>query len=93
MSFQALVNSILSPFDCSKTRAQDGLTFLFSIFIFQFLRQLKLRISESTIKYQPSVSTKMSTLNGSDTSTGGRNIIPIESRTDDTTRSITKNGR
>lgn len=46
-----------------------------------------------TVRNQPSISTNSSSLNGSDTSTGGSIIMPMLIRTDEITMSITMNGR
>ena len=54
---------------------------------------ITLFISEPTIRYQPSTITKSSILSGIETITGGSCIIPIESKTLETARSITRNGR
>ena len=53
----------------------------------------KLFTSEPTIRYQPSTSTKSSSLNGSDTMMGGSIIIPMDNRTLATTMSIIRKGR
>ena len=44
-------------------------------------------------RFQPSTMMKSKILKGSDTMTGGNCIIPIDKRTDDTTISMTRNGR
>jgi hypothetical protein len=47
---------------------------------------------ESTIKYQPSTSTKSKSFRGKESIMGGNIIIPMERRTLETTMSMTKNG-
>jgi hypothetical protein len=54
---------------------------------------ITLRTRELTIRYQPSTITKSSIFSGIETMTGGSCIIPIESSTLETARSITKKGR
>ena len=54
---------------------------------------ITLLTSEVTIRYQPSTMTNSSILNGIETITGGSCIIPIDSRTLETARSIIRNGR
>lgn len=49
--------------------------------------------SDVTIRYQPSTITNSSILKGNDTITGGSCIIPIDSKTLETARSIIRNGR
>src|SRR5581483_6206562 len=58
----------------------------------RFRGHAKLLSKEPTSRFQPSTSTNKTSLNGSDTSTGGKNIMPIDIRIDATTRSSTRNG-
>lgn len=54
---------------------------------------ITLFISEPTIRYHPSTITKSSIFSGIETMTGGSCIMPIDSKTLETARSITRNGR
>jgi hypothetical protein len=54
---------------------------------------LKLCTNDSTNKNHPSVSTNTNILNGNETITGGKNMIPTESKIEATTKSMTMNGR
>src|SRR5580658_1950917 len=53
----------------------------------------KLFTSDPTTRFQPSTSTNRRILNGAEIITGGNWIMPIESVTDATTRSMTRNGK
>ncbi len=50
-------------------------------------------MSEPATRLQPSTSTKNISLNGNETTTGGSIIMPIDIKTDATTRSMIRNGR
>src|SRR5215469_18211155 len=50
-------------------------------------------MSEPATSVQPSTRTKKISLNGSDTTTGGNIIMPIDMSTEATTRSMIRNGR
>ena len=50
-------------------------------------------MSEPATNDQPSTKTKKISLNGSDTTTGGSIIIPIDISTDATTRSMIRKGK
>src|SRR6202163_2351139 len=50
-------------------------------------------MSEPATRLQPSTRTKKMSLNGSDTTTGGSIIMPIDISADATTRSMIRNGR
>ena len=52
----------------------------------------KLRTSEPTSRFQPSIITNSRTLNGSEIIAGGSCIMPIDSSVVDTTRSMSRNG-
>src|SRR5262249_12100276 len=53
----------------------------------------KLWISEPQTRYQPSISTKKISLNGRDSTFGGKLTMPIDMTSDATTMSMIRNGR
>ncbi len=59
---------------------------------FQHSAQWKLFTIDPTTKYHPSAKTKRINLNGSEITTGGNNIMPIDMRMLATTISTIKNG-
>ena len=52
----------------------------------------KLRTSDATSRFQPSIITNSSTLNGSEIIAGGSCSMPIDSSVVETTRSMSRNG-
>src|SRR4029079_5901652 len=58
----------------------------------RLLGHWKLRTRELMSRFQPSTSTKIISLNGSEIRTGGSVIMPIEVRIDATTMSRTRKG-